>query len=939
MSDEMDRLKTALADRYTIKEQIGAGGMATVYLAEDTKLHRKVALKVLRPELAAALGPERFLREIEIAAKLHHPHILPLYDSGEADGFLYYVMPYVEGESLRDRLNREKQLPIDDALQIARDVAAALSYAHSHDVVHRDIKPENILIESGHAVVADFGIAKAITTAGGEQITEMGLAVGTPTYMSPEQAAGGPDLDGRSDLYSLGCVLYEMLSGDPPFVGSTPQAILARKLAEPVPSLKVVRDTIPAGLEVAVSRALARVPADRFSTAHEFTEALRVTRATSMIPEEKPNRTRRSWVKVALLFGVGLVVPIATWAMLNSTPDLPFDKRDWILIANFENETGDSTLDRSLNTALTIAIQQSRHVNVISPARIAEVLQRMQREAPAAIDEPLAREIALREGVAVVIVPTINRLDDVYSLAYRAIDPATGDVMKSRSLSGTTRGQLLKSLGQLARKMRKDLGEPLLGRVQQGTPLVRATTPSLEALRAYTDGRRQANALNDDEARSLYQRAIELDSNFAMAHAALGILYIWVDGDLVNGDEHLNKALALSDRLTERERLSIRAGAHYFRNNLDSAINAYKLYATRFPDDRAAANRLGTAYLRLDRFGEAIATLNRAIEQDSADAGLYINLATAYSASGQPDSALPYYSRAFELQPAFRLRGNLNHEFGFTLVASDQLDEAEQVFTDMLPGSESQRAGGHRSLALLKMYAGRYRDAIAHLEEAVTLMQLTGSPTSELRNRLYLATVLRALGDEERYRLELAAAHQIVVTQRVQPLWIGLLAKLYFRAGLNTVAQEILDTLVARRDSTNRFDNGYLRLLEGERALTKEQHAEALPLLETAYLLGRLGRNNYFLESLAYGYLMSGDLAAAREKYEELITRRELGFESQESWILAHYQLGRISEALADTVQAVEYYGRFLNIWSDGDDELASLTDARTRLQALRGPR
>ena len=215
MSDALQRLTAALSDRYTIERELGAGGMATVYLATDLKHERHVAIKVLRPELAAALGPERFLREIKLAANLMHPHILPLHDSGDADGFLYYVMPYVEGESLRDRLNHEKQLPIEDALQIAREVATALSYAHDHDVVHRDIKPENILLAAGTAVVADFGIAKAVTAAGGEKLTETGIAMGTPQYMSPEQAAGSSDLDGRSDLYSLGCVLYEMLAGEP----------------------------------------------------------------------------------------------------------------------------------------------------------------------------------------------------------------------------------------------------------------------------------------------------------------------------------------------------------------------------------------------------------------------------------------------------------------------------------------------------------------------------------------------------------------------------------------------------------------------------------------------------------------------------------------------------------------------------------------------------
>ncbi|GMR14352.1 MAG: hypothetical protein BMS9Abin29_2603 [Gemmatimonadota bacterium] len=274
MPDVLERLTTALADRYRIERELGRGGMAIVYLATDLRHHRQVAVKVLKPELAAAVGAERFLREIEISAKLHHPHVLPLYDSGDADGFLYYVMPYVEGESLRDRLTREKQLAIDDALQVAREVADALSYAHSHGVIHRDIKPENILLESGHAVVADFGIARAVSAAGGDKLTQTGLAIGTPVYMSPEQASGERDIDGRSDLYSLGCVIYEMLAGEPPYTGTTPQAVIAKKRSEPTPRISVVRELVPAGVEAAIDQALAKTPADRFATAQQFVEAL-----------------------------------------------------------------------------------------------------------------------------------------------------------------------------------------------------------------------------------------------------------------------------------------------------------------------------------------------------------------------------------------------------------------------------------------------------------------------------------------------------------------------------------------------------------------------------------------------------------------------------------------------------------------------------------------
>jgi len=321
VADQIDRLKTALTSRYAIAREIGAGGMATVYLAEDLKHHREVAVKVLRPDLAAALGPERFLREIEISARLDHPHILPLFDSGDADGLLYYVMPFVEGESLREKLDREKQLQIDESLQIALEVADALSYAHSRDVVHRDIKPENILIAGDHARVADFGIARAVSEAGGERLTETGLAVGTPSYMSPEQAAGDHDLDGRSDLYSLGCVLYEMLAGEPPFTGPTVESVIRQHLTAAPPSVTTLRPATPPQVTAAIARSLAKAPADRFSPAAQFADALRNATAAA---ESHPAEFR--WTNpllVGTVFSLGSVVVLGLVYLLVLLLGLP----------------------------------------------------------------------------------------------------------------------------------------------------------------------------------------------------------------------------------------------------------------------------------------------------------------------------------------------------------------------------------------------------------------------------------------------------------------------------------------------------------------------------------------------------------------------------------------------------------------------------------------
>jgi serine/threonine-protein kinase len=329
VTDSISRLTAALADRYLIERELGAGGMATVYLAHDVRHDRKVALKVLRPELSAILGGERFLAEIKTTANLQHPHILSLFDSGEADGLVYYVMPYVEGESLRDRLTREKQLPVEEAVSIAREVADALEYAHQHHIVHRDIKPENILLFGGHAMVADFGIALAASRSdGGTRMTETGMSLGTPHYMSPEQAMGEREITPKADIYALGCVLYEMLAAEPPFVGATAQAIIARVMTEEPRSLTLQRHTIPPHVEAAVRMALEKLPADRFHSAAAFAAALAnpafapaATTATAAVTAPRLRPQRRPPAVVASSGVAVAALALAAWALFRGQPE------------------------------------------------------------------------------------------------------------------------------------------------------------------------------------------------------------------------------------------------------------------------------------------------------------------------------------------------------------------------------------------------------------------------------------------------------------------------------------------------------------------------------------------------------------------------------------------------------------------------------------------
>ena len=365
MPELLDRLTGALAARYRIEREVGHGGMAIVFLARDLRHDRPVAIKVLRPELAGVLGPERFLREIQVAARLTHPHILPMLDSGEADGLLYYTMPFIEGETLRQRLDREKQLPLEDALRIAREVAGALDHAHRQGVVHRDVKPENILFAAGHAVVADFGIAQALEVAGGGSLTTTGVILGTPAYLSPEQAAGGRTLDARSDQYSLGCVVYEMLAGQPPFTGPGPDSLLHQHLNVSAHPVTELRPAVPAALAGTLARALAKNPADRFADIARFADSL-VLPAAVVAPAHIPARSASAKRVTLLWSGVAVVAVAATavglWTWLHPTPftrelkltRLTYDtgvsmdpaiSRDGKLVAYSSDRGGDGNMD------------------------------------------------------------------------------------------------------------------------------------------------------------------------------------------------------------------------------------------------------------------------------------------------------------------------------------------------------------------------------------------------------------------------------------------------------------------------------------------------------------------------------------------------------------------------------------------------------------------
>ncbi len=577
MADERERLTGALADRYRLERELGRGGMATVYLAEDLKHHREVAVKVLRAELAAALGPERFLREIEISARLHHPHILPLYDSGEAEGFLFYVMPYVEGESLRDRLTREKQLPLDDALQIAREVADALSFAHSHGVVHRDIKPENVLLESGHAVVADFGIAKAISAAGSERLTETGIAVGTPAYMSPEQAFGEEHLDGRSDIYALGCVLYEMLGGDPPFTGSSAQAILARKVVDQIPSLRTVRETVPFTVERAVRKALARAPADRFATATQFAEALKETAAH--------DSSTANWASPQLLTSIAV---------------LPF-----VFLSEVDNSRA---LSLGFADALITIFGNLEDV-VVAPT--SAILNYAAGTEPAQVCRDL--------GVRHTLQGTVQTLGSHWRVSIQLFDATTHKMTLSEK-----HDFMLDDVFEVQDEIGRRVVESLQSRFPLAVPRSRDRYSSdPEAYDEFMAGLRESSSDRQDMLRSAAEhlsRAVERDPEFALAHATLSFvamnMHFGFDPQrtwLQQAEDHCHRALALDPALPEghlARAWMLWSPAKNFQHA--DAIAALEQVLVARPNLERALNRMSSVCLHIGRLPEARFAYERA---------------------------------------------------------------------------------------------------------------------------------------------------------------------------------------------------------------------------------------------------------------------------------------------------------------------------------------
>src|SRR4051812_10201956 len=698
MLDSGDQLASALQGRYVLERELGRGGMALVYLAQDLRHDRQVALKVLHPELAQVLGTDRFLREIRTSARLQHPHILGIHDSGEAAGRLWFTMPFVEGETLRSRMKREKQLPLTDALRITAEAADALDYAHEHGVIHRDIKPENILLSGGHVFVADFGIARTLASAG-DSLTLTGMTVGTPAYMSPEQASGEREGDRRSDVYSLGCVVFEMLAGEPPFTGTNPQALIAKRLTEPAPHLRTMRE-VPSGVERAVSRALARAPVDRFGSAREFAEALQAppTRdgaETRVSPVLQGSGKRVRIAALAVLVLVALLGGYFAYGRFRSGAPAPSASAAVLPFSDLSPGKDQEYFSDGLTDELITSLSQVKGLRVAARTSSFQFKGRNAdvREVGRKLDVSAVLEGSVRRsGDHLRVTAQLSSVKDGYQLWSDSYDRKEADVFAvqediARSIVSALRVRLGGGTDSvLASKPTEDLEAYdlyLKGRFawNQRTPQsLQEAARYLEQAVARDSGFTRAWAALADtyillgpytglspkeiwpKGKAAAERALRLDPESAEAHTSLAYGTLTYEWDWPVAEENFKRAIAAKPNY---------ATAHHWyadllagRGRLDESLREMTRAHELDPLSLIIGGELAWVYYLMHRTPEAEAQVRRVLELDRNYAQSYYIAGMVELQAGRPDSAIILTRRCMELgDPGPQAWGNLANAY------------------------------------------------------------------------------------------------------------------------------------------------------------------------------------------------------------------------------------------------------------------------------------
>ena len=1038
MSDLFADLSAALGGTYRLERELGGGGMSRVFLAEETALGRKVVIKVLPPDMAVSVNQDRFRREMQVVARLQHPHVVPLLNAGLAGELLWYSMPFVEGESLRARIERSGELPVAEAARLLREVAEALDHAHTHGVVHRDIKPDNVLLSGGHAMVTDFGVAKAVSESGAAgALTSVGFALGTPSYMAPEQATADPHTDERADLYALGAMAYEMLTGQPPFTGPSPQAVLAMHITKAPALVSEVRPAIPPVLSAVVMRCLEKRPADRFQRARELLPHLDAyltpsggTLATSVTSGALPPAPSASViaqhpVRVAMLFALGSLavlsvvywltqrlglpdwvlpvaiallligLPIVVWASRQErqralardtgehpvTPSGPLGQlttvrgalrggalafaglvagagafmalraagigpfatlvsagvlssRDRLVLADFENRTPDSTLGQTVTEALRIDLTRSPVVRLLEPSDVSAALQRMKREGVTALTPSLAQEVAVREGAKATIAGDIAPVGVGFVLSARVVSADDGRTLFAERESAEDASKLIAAVDRLSRKVREGIGESLRT-IRSGNRLEEVSTPSLEALRKYSQAERLADQGKPEQAATLINEALRLDSNFAMAWRKKGVLLGNSSTDPAGEIAAVQRAYALRDRLPERERLIATAYYHaVVDRDRRSQIAAYQELLQRWPDDVTALNNVAIALNEELRYREAEAATRHGVEVSPGTGTMWFNLIEALTLQGNLAAADSTLRRWEEVDPSAGVRwfvgarlGWAKQDFAMVVTYADSAIRSDQIGRQA--AGRGFRSSVHRVHGQLvdaarllrerqeldaKRGAGRYA---ASTIQTHTEIVLGAGPGAGVR---YLDSILT------RYPLDSVAPLNRPYAQ---------LATAYARAGAVARAERLMEEFEKVVPEVLR-NTPERTIAQGAIAQARGDHERAIAAFRQSQI--QEGCQVCRLHEIAESFEAMKQPDSALANYEKMVIAPEPPLPSGSDLTLpiAYRRLGELYEARGDTKKALENYGKFVELWKDADASLQPrVAEVRKRIAEL----
>ena len=1013
MTDFAQRLAEVLGPGFRIERELGGGGMSRVFLADDLTLGRKVVVKVLPPEMAASVNQDRFRREIQLAARLQHPHVVPLLSANASGDLLWYVMPFIEGESLRAKLAREGELPVNEAVRLLREITDALAYAHEQGIVHRDIKPDNVMVSRGHALVTDFGVAKAVSESAGTAsgLTSLGVALGTPAYMAPEQAAADPHVDHRADLYALGAVAYEMLAGRPPFTGASPQSLLMAHVTQTPDPVSLHRPSVPMPLASLVMRCLEKRAADRWQSAAELIPLLdaALTPSTGTQPTATASAGTRAAVRranpvrvTALFVAAAVVILATTWwlewrlglpswvlpmaavLMLIGLPIMlltaqrererlhgageigssglrdrlftwrgalgggvlalaglaaaaggfmtlrtmgvgPFatlvssgvlSSRDKIVLADFANRTADSTLGSSITEAFRIDLTQSPVLRVTEGNEVASTLRLMGGNPELTLSEVAAHGVATRIGAKAILVGEVTPLGSGYVLTARLVGVADSVTLLAERETAADASALIPAVEALSRKVREQIGESLRS-VRAGQPLEQVTTRSLAALRAYSEGARLTISGRQPEALKFLEQAVALDSNFGMAWRRIGV--IWNNRfDPARAIPAVRRAYALRDQMPPLEAAHVTA--FYYRvveNDPARAAAEYEQLLATWPEDLTAMN----------------------------------NLAVFVSDMGRKREAANLYRRALTVRPGTPLYlDNLVQ----TLVTLDEFQEADSLLDVRLIVDSSN----HRRIANLRARIAAERGDYDRAYAIVDSVAKIAPGFLRWSNDLYMrqgrlrnispATPgwMRAVA-EGVIRGNRAAAQRMLDKLLADTQWDSLppndprpysdLAAAFAVTGNADRAEEVLARQarkitpdVLRRDGARDYALASIAFARGDyrTALTgyRQAHRGFRCFLCTAFDEGRT------FEKL-------GEPDSAITQYERFVNRHNTDPENREFFLAAALRrLGEMYESKGRRDKALEYYGRFVDLWKNADPEFQPLVaDIRKRMAELAG--